>query len=132
MRRLMITRSKVISMEVDITSCQKFISQVLAWVTEKQARYVCVSNVHMCIETYNNESFRNIVNHADIVVPDGRPIYWAQKLLGARQAEQTRGMDITFALCELAESHNIPIGFYGASELTLSDLQKNAAGCSNG
>ncbi len=112
-------------MNVDVTSLELVLEKIKAWIKDDRAYYTCVSNVHMCIETYNNSNFRNIVNQADIVVPDGRPIYWAQKILGAQQAQQTRGMDLTFSLCNLASTENIAIGFYGASENTLCDMQKN-------
>lgn len=111
-------------MNVDITSHEMVLERIKNWIENEQGYYTCVSNVHMCIETYNSPSFRTIVNQADIVVPDGRPIYWAQKILGAPEAQQTRGMDLTFSLCSLAESKNIKIGFYGASEYTLSIMQK--------
>ncbi|NRB39305.1 MAG: WecB/TagA/CpsF family glycosyltransferase [Pseudomonadales bacterium] len=121
----MLERKKIITMEVDITSHEKAIQKIQRWIGTKRGYYTCVSNVHMCIETFNNKKFRKIVNGADLVVPDGRPIYWAQKLLGLKEAQQVRGMDLTFSLCRYAEQNNIKIGFYGSSESTLNTLQKN-------
>lgn len=112
-------------MLVDITNIEQTLTLISEWINTDKGRYVCVSNVHMCIETYNNTLFKTVVNKADLVVPDGRPIYWAQKLLGYKGAAQVRGMDLTNSLCGYAETHAIPIGFYGSSEETLTTLQIN-------
>jgi len=81
----------------------------------KLGGYVCVSNVHMCMETYDSLEFRKIVNNADLVIPDGRPIFWAQKLLGYKDAQQVRGQDIMNALCEESNQGELKIGLYGGS-----------------
>ena len=81
--------------------------------------YVCVSNVHMCMETFDSVDFRNIVNQADLVVADGKPISMVQKLLGHRQAKQVRGQDLMHALCQVAADNGLKIGLYGGSSITL-------------
>jgi len=77
--------------------------------------YVCVSNVHMCIEAFDSPDFANVVNNADLVIPDGKPLSWAQKLLGHKEAEQVRGQDIMNALCQLSADKGLKLGFYGGS-----------------
>lgn len=77
--------------------------------------YVCVSNVHMCMETFDSLDFCEIVNSADLVIPDGRPIFWAQKLLGYKDAQQVRGQDIMNALCEKSNEGELNIGLYGGT-----------------
>ncbi len=118
------TKKRILTMEVDITNLAEATHYLGKLGRENQSSYVCVSNVHMCIETLNDEDFRSVVNNADLVVPDGRPIYWAQKILGASSAKQVRGMDLTNALVAYAEANGISVGFYGGAESTLNILQK--------
>lgn len=115
--------AEIITMRVDVTDRQRAVDTILGWATDAQSRYVCVSNVHMCIETYNDPAFRTTVNTADLTVPDGRPIFWAQKLLGHKNARQVRGMDLTLSLCERAAQQGISVGFYGGAPATLQTLQ---------
>jgi N-acetylglucosaminyldiphosphoundecaprenol N-acetyl-beta-D-mannosaminyltransferase len=75
------------------------------------------------MEVWDDREYEGILIAADLVVPDGRPIYWAQKLLGAKAAEHVRGMDLMPALCAYANTHRIPIGFYGGAQETLDSLQ---------
>ncbi len=119
------TRKTVISMTVDVLDIHGLIEKAKGWLSTGRGHYVCVSNVHMCIEAFDNPDFNQVVNQADAIVPDGRPIYWAQKWLGAEGASQIRGFDLTHAFCQFAQANKLSVGFYGSSETVLSDLQKN-------
>ena len=112
----------ILNMRVAITSYDDASARILKWSLEPIGRYVCVSNVHMCMETFNNHDFCQVVNNADIVVPDGRPIVWGLKALGEKQAFQVRGSDLLLKLCEEAQKRNIPIGLYGATQDSLEDF----------
>jgi N-acetylglucosaminyldiphosphoundecaprenol N-acetyl-beta-D-mannosaminyltransferase len=118
-------RKTIITMQVDVTNVVAATRQIILWAQEPVAHYVCVSNVHMCIETRDNTDFRDVVNNADLVVADGRPIYWAQKILGESAAQQVRGMDLTLSLCKEAQLRGVAVGLYGASPETLSQFQKS-------
>ncbi|MBM7072035.1 WecB/TagA/CpsF family glycosyltransferase [Shewanella sp. 202IG2-18] len=74
------------------------------------------------MEVFDFKDFREIVNNADLVVPDGKPLVWGQKLLGNSKAHQIRGQDLTFETCRLAEKENLSVGFYGASQETLDAM----------
>ncbi len=44
------SRMKVIDMEVDVTNLEATLNKVESLSETNRASYVCVSNVHMCIE----------------------------------------------------------------------------------
>lgn len=113
-------------MNVDVMQLSSALSKTLELVNANQGAYICVSNVHMCMETFDSESFRNIVNSAGLVIADGRPISWAQKLLGHSEAQQVRGQDIMTALCHKSHVSELSVGFYGgSSEEVLSRMVRN-------
>lgn len=105
----------VISMDVDVVNLQSTLDQVEQMAASRRGAYVCVSNVHMCMEVFDSTEFQFVVNNADLVIPDGRPLSWAQKLLGHKAAEQVRGQDIMTAICQGAGRQGLNIGFYGGS-----------------
>lgn len=112
-------------MTVDVGSLESFQQKILGWVRAiPEGRYVCLSNVHMCMEAYHSEKFKGVVNGADLVIADGKPVQVAQRLMGARHAFQVRGADFTVALCKAAAHHKIPVGFYGSTPDTLLALQE--------
>jgi N-acetylglucosaminyldiphosphoundecaprenol N-acetyl-beta-D-mannosaminyltransferase len=106
---------RILEMSSDITNLIHATELILSMIQKKKGAYVCISNVHMCMEVFDSIEFAMIVNNADLVIPDGRPLSWAQKLLGHYEAEQVRGQDIMNALCEQSGSKNFNIGLYGGS-----------------
>lgn len=113
-------RINILGMQTDVISIPEAASHIteelIPNLHKTGGKYICASNVHMCMECYDDAGYKKIVNNAALVLPDGRPIYWTQKLLGAKRAEHVRGFDISMALFQKAEELQIPIGFYGATE----------------
>ena len=107
--------STVISMNVDITNITNTLERVDQLANTKKGAYICVSNIHMCMEVFDSPEFQSVVNNADLTIPDGRPLSWAQKLLGHNEAEQVRGQDIMNAICQQSGTTNHNIGLYGGS-----------------
>jgi N-acetylglucosaminyldiphosphoundecaprenol N-acetyl-beta-D-mannosaminyltransferase len=109
-------------MRVDATSYEDACRRVARWAHEERSAYVCVASVHMTMETYDSTAFRQIVNEADLVTPDGRPLVWALKGLGVRGAEQVRGTDLTMHVVHRAAQQSVPIGLYGGTPELLETL----------
>jgi N-acetylglucosaminyldiphosphoundecaprenol N-acetyl-beta-D-mannosaminyltransferase len=106
-------------MDVDLVNIKTSLAVIEALARSNAGASVCVSNVHMCMEVFDDDRLKLIVNNADLVIPDGRPIFWAQKLLGYKNAEQVRGQDIMTALCRVLGHNKLNIGLYGGSSNAL-------------
>ena len=115
-------RCSILSIDVNIVSLDDRRSIVNQLNHIEAGAYICAANVHMCMEAYDDLDFRQVVNGADLIVPDGRPLVWAQRLLGYSNAQQLRGMDLMLALCEQSARVGTPVGFYGASSELLDKL----------
>ncbi|WP_207956907.1 WecB/TagA/CpsF family glycosyltransferase [Rubrobacter tropicus] len=111
-------------MRVDATSYEETSEYVARWATEGRSAYVCVANVHMTMETRDSEEFRKVVNGADLVTPDGKPLVWALKGLGAENASQVRGADLVTHVIERAAREGIPVGLYGGTPESLEDFTR--------
>lgn len=109
-------------MRVDATSYDDASRRVLRWAGEGRSAYVCVATVHMVMESYDSASFRKIVNGAELVTPDGRPLVWALSSLGVKGASQVRGTDLTAHVVERAAREGVPIGLYGGTQDVLDTL----------
>jgi N-acetylglucosaminyldiphosphoundecaprenol N-acetyl-beta-D-mannosaminyltransferase len=120
---------RILGMRTDVQELDAAHSHVMAMTGGDSACYICAANVHMCMEAYDDPAFREVVNNADLVVPDGRPLVWAQRLLGHRGAQQVRGMDLMLDLCEQSARDGTPIGFYGASPDLLEILIEKLTQC---
>lgn len=106
----------ILGTRVDATSYPAATERILQWVRAGQSRYVCVCNVHMVMESYDAEQFRQVVNCADLVTPDGMPLVWALRMMGVRHTPRVDGSTLTLHVCEAAAREKIPIGLYGGTE----------------
>lgn len=111
-------------MPVAITSYKDTVQQIMAAATRRLGKYVCVSNVHMCMEAFDSPEFNAVVNNADLVIPDGVPLVWGLKALGENTATQVRGSNLLLHLCTEAEKSGTPIGLYGGTPESLLDFER--------
>jgi N-acetylglucosaminyldiphosphoundecaprenol N-acetyl-beta-D-mannosaminyltransferase len=111
----MLIKSNILTISVDVLDLPKATDEVIMLAQKQQPAYVCLSNIHMCMTTYDHKEFRDILHNANLVIADGRPIFWAQKLLGHKEAKQVRGEDLMTQLCTKSAEQRINIGLYGGS-----------------
>jgi N-acetylglucosaminyldiphosphoundecaprenol N-acetyl-beta-D-mannosaminyltransferase len=111
-------------MSVDVSRLPVACERIVDLATSGTGSYICVSNVHMCMEVHDNAPFAEVVNGADLVVADGRPIFWAQRLLGFPEAHQVRGQDLMNALCQRSLASGLKVGLFGGATDDVLQLVK--------
>ena len=104
---------------LSIGDFSSFQTSICSFATSKISSYTCIANVHMFVEAYLDRSFAKVVNGADIVTPDGKPLCWALYLLCGVRQERVAGMDLLPKLLKQAEEEGIAVYFYGGTEETL-------------
>ncbi len=112
-------------MRVDRTSYPDAARRVIDWARGRESRYVCCASVNNVMEAFDSAQFRGIMNEADLVTPDGMPLVWGLRLLGARGATRVYGPDLTLEVLDAAARNDLSVGFYGASADTLRRLTAN-------
>lgn len=115
----------ILGMRVDGTSYEAATQQVLEWSAKPEGRYVCVANVHMVMECFDNAGLQQLVNQADMVTPDGMPLVWTLGALGVEDPSRVYGPTLTLHLCGAAAKAGVPVGFYGGKEDVLETLTHN-------
>jgi N-acetylglucosaminyldiphosphoundecaprenol N-acetyl-beta-D-mannosaminyltransferase len=114
---------RILGMRVDATSYGDATDRVLRWAASESSRYVCVATVNNVMESYDDQSFRQAMNAADLITPDGMPLVWSLKMLGVRGATRVYGPDLTPLVLKAAADAGIPVGFYGGTDDVLDDLE---------
>ena len=100
------------------------IEKMLEWGISHQSKVVCVANVHMLIEAYSHPELSNVLKSADLVTPDGMPLVWMLRIMGAHDQNRVAGMDIFFSICQLAPKRNSSVFFLG-SEASILEKMRN-------
>ncbi|WP_102796366.1 WecB/TagA/CpsF family glycosyltransferase [Bowmanella denitrificans] len=109
-------KSVILSTHVAVSGFQQAQDTIIELCRTGQQGYVCLANVHMCMEALDDPDFALLLSQARLVLADGRPLCWMQRLMGHTSARQIRGQDLFLALCEQAQHHNIRVGIYGGSD----------------
>ncbi|MDF2743866.1 MAG: glycosyl transferase, WecB/TagA/CpsF family [Actinomycetia bacterium] len=116
---------RVLGMRVDATSYQHATAEILRWGSLGESGYVCIATVNNVIEAYDDPAYRQVMDGADLVTPDGVPLVWALRLLGVDGATRVYGPDLTPILCERAAELGVPVGFYGGTPEVLEAMAAN-------
>ena len=119
-------RAQVLSLYPDVLDHAAAVRRVAELVRGGSGGYVCVSTVHMAMESYDDPEFAAKVNAADVIVTDGMPVVWMQRLQGKKNATRLRGNDLTLLLCEYAEANGLKVGFYGGKQVVIEAILERA------
>ena len=126
MSRILSSSSRhILGQRVDYTTYERAAAQVLGMARNGQGGYVCISTVHMVMEGHDDQEFRQMVNAAELVTPDGMPLVWGLKLLGIKEATRVYGPKLTPEVCREATKQGVPVGFYGGTEKVLARMKAN-------
>jgi N-acetylglucosaminyldiphosphoundecaprenol N-acetyl-beta-D-mannosaminyltransferase len=74
------------------------------------------------MEAYHDKSFQKLINEADLVAPDGRPLSVFLKLSEGINQDRVCGMDILPDLLKQAEVSGKSVYFYGSTEEMLKTI----------
>jgi N-acetylglucosaminyldiphosphoundecaprenol N-acetyl-beta-D-mannosaminyltransferase len=117
---------RIISIQLEALPCSTFMERSLELAEARQSSSVCFANVHMCIEAWRDSAFAEVVNSADLVAPDGKPLAMVLgKLSGTRQ-ERIAGMDLFPKYLAAAASRGLSVFFYGSTQELLTRLVSRA------
>ncbi len=78
-------------------------------------RQVVTLNAEMLYRAQHDASFRDLVNQADLVVPDGHGVIWAGRRLGCPFPERVTGIDLIHALAAHAAREKWRVFLLGAA-----------------
>src|SRR3954468_5193672 len=87
-------KKPVLNSLISTGSYQEFIDEIFSLAERKVPSYVCLANVHMIIEGYKDPAFQRVMNQANIVAPDGKPLSVFLRLFENLKQDRVCGMDL--------------------------------------
>lgn len=92
---------QVLGIRVDAVQMPVVLALLRSWIDtdESRVRYVAVTAMHGVAEARENEAFRETVNAADLVVPDGMPLIWFARLRGHALQRRVCGSEVMESFC---------------------------------
>jgi N-acetylglucosaminyldiphosphoundecaprenol N-acetyl-beta-D-mannosaminyltransferase len=91
------------------------IARIDEFVRAGTPHHVVTANVDYLRLTDQVPGFRNIINTADLVLPDGMPLLWGARLRGVPLRERVTGVDVLDDCARLAATQGYTIFLLGAA-----------------
>lgn len=102
--------------------------QALTYITENKealrGNYICVSNVHTTVMSYEDAEYRRIQNSGALALPDGKPLSVVCRKRGFPGADRVTGPDLMQEIFALSEQYGYRHYFYGSTPETLQLLKE--------
>lgn len=117
-------RVDILGVPVSATTLDRACAQILRWAKKREARSVCVADVHSVMRARTDPSHAAALAQADMVTPDGKPLSLLARLRGARGMGQVCGPELMPLVCSRSAGHGIRHYFYGGAPDVAEALAK--------
>ncbi len=98
---------RILGTRVDALNMDLACAAVSEALRRKQKGYICLGGVQLLTEAYEHEDYRELLERAFLVTPDGMPLVWLGKLQGQPHMGRVYGPDLMLRVCE----QSVPQGF---------------------
>ncbi len=115
----------ILGVDIAVTNMRSVVGYLTENLEQLRGKYVCVSNVHTTVLSYNDESYLKIQNESALAIPDGKPLSLICKVRGYKNAQRVAGPDLMPEILRLSEEKGYRHYFYGSTEETLRTLESN-------
>jgi exopolysaccharide biosynthesis WecB/TagA/CpsF family protein len=126
-------RFDVLGVRVNAIQIPEVIEAMRQWIEErKRCHAIAVTGMHGVMEAQHDRAFKEILNAADAVVPDGMPLVWLGRLAGLPLRRRVYGPELMMSFCEQTAKEGYRHFFYGGApgvpEKLAKTLQSKFAG----
>jgi N-acetylglucosaminyldiphosphoundecaprenol N-acetyl-beta-D-mannosaminyltransferase len=87
--------------------------------------YICVSNVHTTVMSYEDREYCKIQNEGILAIPDGGPLSKIGRKRGFRDMKRTTGPDLMEEIFSISPIKGYKHYFYGSTSETLEKMRIN-------
>ena len=107
---------ELLGVRISAVQIPDVIRRMQGWIEERSTpRFVAVTNTHMVVEARKDATFLQVLNAADLCVPDGMPLIWYGRFRGYLLARRVYGPELMIAFCRDTVSKGFRHYFYGGA-----------------
>ncbi len=114
----------MLGVPIDVVSPDEAVARIAAWADAGESRTVCLCNAHSVVTAGSDPALAAAIDDADLATPDGAPVAWMLRRLGARGQARVSGPDLMLAYCAAAAARGEPLFLCGSTEPTLLKLRQ--------
>jgi N-acetylglucosaminyldiphosphoundecaprenol N-acetyl-beta-D-mannosaminyltransferase len=107
---------EVLGVQVHAVQTQNVVARMEEWICDRsrcRSHTIAPTGMHGIVEAQHDPSFKEILNSADAVVPDGMPLVWLGRRRGHHLPRRVYGPDLMLEFCEKTVGCGYRHFFYG-------------------
>lgn len=110
---------------VDNVTLDESLVRLESFVSSKQSHLIVTPNPEMIVACQDDKELLNIINTADLRLPDGISMVVVSNILGKPLKERVTGIDFLIASCKLAAEKNWKIFLIGSTQEVIEKAAAN-------
>lgn len=131
----------ILGVDIDNVTMQQAVDRLRTFICEGGVHAVYTPNAEIMMDAINEESLRNILGQADLLVADGAGVVLASRILGKNLPEKVSGIDLVKKSFDIQLDRKIRYFLFGSKPGVVEEAGKNLlklytnieiAGCRNG
>src|SRR5258705_6877221 len=87
-------RTKFLGIPLDVLSLERVREDVVRAVQTRKSIVHCSLNALKVVEARRDPGTRKLIEHFDLITPDGMSVVWGRRLLGEGRTEQVAVVDL--------------------------------------
>ncbi len=99
----------ILGVKIDNLIKEKVLEQINQFLSDIKQHYIATPNPEMVVATRKDKKFLEILNKADLSVPDGFGLILASRYLRRPIPERIPGVDLMLDICRMAEQKNYSV-----------------------
>lgn len=113
----MSSSERLLSVNVHCANYAQVVRHVSEWLEDgvRFPRFIVQTNVSSIVNAKENPYYGQVLEHADLSVPDGMPLVWLLRLKGHPIRDRVYGPDLMLLLCEQAAKKGWRCFLYGGA-----------------
>lgn len=110
----MVETINILNVMISNVNYNDALEEAIKWLKKNDKNhYIVTPNPEIIVAAQKNIELRNILNRADLSLPDGIGLLWACNILGKPLKGRVTGVDFMMKLCESAAKNGFTIGLIG-------------------
>ena len=124
MEEMTISRCDILGVRIAAVNMDAALEFIKRNLNELKGKYICISNVHTTVMSYEDASYRKIQNEAVLALPDGKPLSVVCEKRGFPDAGRVTGPDLMGEIFKCSSEQGYTHYFYGSMPETLERLRE--------
>ncbi len=108
-------KANILDIGVATFNMQETVQYIEKLIAERTPSLIATANAEMLMLTKQDQNFKEILQKAELVVPDGAGTVWAANYLGEKMPERVAGYDLVQELLAIAPRKKWRVYFFGSA-----------------